>query len=39
MTHMQDIAMLCFFMGIICGFIGALIFVKLMFELDQENDK
>ncbi len=39
MTHMQDIAMLCFFMGIICGFIGALIFVKLAFELVQEDDK
>ncbi len=39
MTHMQDIAMLCFFMGIICGFIGALIFVKLALELEQENDK
>jgi hypothetical protein len=34
---MQDIAMLCFFLGIICGFVGALIFVKLMIELDQEN--
>ncbi len=39
MTHMQDIAMLCFFMGIICGIIGALIFVKLVLELEQENDK
>ncbi len=39
MTHMQDIAMLCFFMGIIFGFVVALIFVKLMIELDQENDK
>jgi hypothetical protein len=37
MTHIQDIAMLCFFLGIICGFVGALIFVKLIIELDQEN--
>jgi len=37
MTHIQDIAMLCVFLGIICGFVGALIFVKLMIELEQEN--
>lgn len=37
MTHMQDIAMLCFFLGIICGFTAALILLKLMIELEQEN--
>jgi hypothetical protein len=34
---MHDIAMLCFFLGIICGFIGALIFVRLVLELDKED--
>ncbi len=37
MTHIQDIAMLCFFLGIICGFIGAYFFVMIMIELEQEN--
>jgi hypothetical protein len=34
---MHDIAMLCFFLGIICGFIAALIFVKLALELEHED--